>query len=254
MPEREITSPVRLTNEDGTLNPAAHGWARQPLIDTSGIGKTHIGKNKRWEYWCILTPEHIIGFAVASLDFVAVNDVWVLDRKTQKVIQDDGTAFGTDAAVVLPGSVESGPVRSAIGDVRVDIDPGEKGTRLRVVTPEVGWDVLAESGSERLAVTVPWSEDVFQYTVKDVVRPATGWIETGGKFTKIGEGSWAILDHGRGRWPAEIQWNWGAGAGVMEDGRRVGIQVGARWTEGTGSTENAMIVDGKLFKISEELK
>ena len=49
-----------------------------------------------------------------------------------------------------------------------------------------------------------------------------------------------------------MHWNWGAGSGVV-DGRVVGVQVGGRWTDGTGSTENALVVDGRVHKISEEL-
>ena len=31
------------------------------------------------------------------------------------------------------------------------------------------------------------------------------------------------------------------------------MQVGARWTDGTGSTENALVVDSRVHKVSEEL-
>jgi hypothetical protein len=33
----------------------------------------------------------------------------------------------------------------------------------------------------------------------------------------------------------------------------VGVQFGARWTEGTGFTENAVTVDGRLLKLGREL-
>ena len=61
-----------------------------------------------------------------------------------------------------------------------------------------------------------------------------------------------MLDVGRGRWPSEITWNWGGGAGRV-DGHVVGIQIGGKWTEGTGFTENGVIVDGRLTKIGAEL-
>lgn len=64
--------------------------------------------------------------------------------------------------------------------------------------------------------------------------------------------SWATLDHGRGRWPYAVHWNWGAGSG-RTDGKVIGIQVGGKWTDGSGSVENALVVDGHLSKISEEL-
>ncbi|MDP1793062.1 MAG: DUF2804 family protein, partial [Acidimicrobiales bacterium] len=34
----------------------------------------------------------------------------------------------------------------------------------------------------------------------------------------------------------------------------VGIQIGAKWTTGTGFTENGLIVDGRLSKIGNELE
>ena len=34
----------------------------------------------------------------------------------------------------------------------------------------------------------------------------------------------------------------------------MGIQVGAKWTEGSGFTENGIIVDGRLTKIGSELR
>ena len=64
--------------------------------------------------------------------------------------------------------------------------------------------------------------------------------------------AWGVLDVGRGRWPHEITWNWGGGAG-RSDGHVIGLQVGAKWTEGTGFTENGLIVDGRLTKLGREL-
>jgi hypothetical protein len=61
-----------------------------------------------------------------------------------------------------------------------------------------------------------------------------------------------VLDVGRGRWPAKIAWNWGGGAGRCGD-HVIGLQVGAKWTAGTGFTENGVIVDGRLTKLGAEL-
>jgi len=39
----------------------------------------------------------------------------------------------------------------------------------------------------------------------------------------------------------------------VQGGRTVGLQLGGKWTAGTGMTENALCVDGRLSKLSEEL-
>ena len=116
-------------------------------------------------------------------------------------------------------------------------------------------EILAHrpAGHESLAVVVPWSERRFQYTVKDVARPATGWFEVDGVRTELPAGaSWAVLDHGRGRWPYRMTWNWGAASGVV-DGRTIGLQLGGKWTDGTPSSENWVRLDGRLHKIENHL-
>ncbi len=54
-------------------------------------------------------------------------------------------------------------------------------------------------------------------------------------------------------WGRTTRWEyWGAGSGVV-DGRTVGVQVGGAWTDGTGSTENALVLDGRLHTNGDEL-
>ena len=256
MPEREITESVSLTGPDGRLNPAAVGWSRTPLHDTDGIGRFGVGwgRNKRWEYWAVTTPTHIVSVTVSSLDYAAVHDLWVFDRASQDVVHT-GVIRPLGGSVVLPGTLGDGPARVRTKPLAVDIDEGASGTRLRAKTARVDLDVTAArpDGHEALAVVVPWSTKRFQYTVKDVARPATGTIRIDGIRVDIPAGSsWATLDHGRGRWPYSMHWNWAAGSGTS-GGRVIGVQLGSKWTDGTGSTENALLVDGRLSKISEEL-
>ena len=70
--------------------------------------------------------------------------------------------------------------------------------------------------------------------------------------TYIFDDAWATWDFGRGRWPRTVVWNWGSGAGVS-DGRRIGLQLGGKWTDGTPMTENAIFVDGRCHKLGEVL-
>ena len=254
--EREITAPVSLTTPDGRLNPAAVGWTRTPLLRTDGIGRGRYawGRNKRWEYWAVTTPSHIVAFTVADIDYAALHELWVFDRATGT--ETARSALGVlGGSAQLPGTLGAGPVRGRKGDLAIAVDEADGGTRLRVVAPGVRVDVVAERppGHECLGVVVPWSERLFQYTVKDVARPARGALWLDGRRVEVPAGeSWAVLDHGRGRWPYDIAWNWGAGSGIS-DGRVIGVQVGGQWTDGTGSVENALVVDGRLHKISEEL-
>lgn len=256
--EREITDPVALTTSDGALHPPALGWSRMPLHDTSGIpGRGHWGRNKRWEYWNVMTPSHVISMTVSCVDYLSLHEIWLLDRATGEDIGATAIAPGGRSAH-LPPSLGDGPARGRAGALTIDIDEVFDGTRLRGTAPRVAFDVLAgrPAGHESLGVVVPWRRGNtirrFQYTVKDVARPATGTVTVDGVAHDVPPGSWAVLDHGRGRWPYRVHWNWAAGSGVV-DGRVIGLQLGSKWTDGSGATENALLVDGHLSKLSEEL-
>lgn len=269
--EHELTAPVSLTTPDGELNPAALGFTRTPLHETSGIGgRHHWGRNKRWEYWNIITPQHILAVTVSHVDYLALHAVWLLDRRSGEVISRDAiTPLGLGAT--LPGSLGSGP---ALGrgpglqvqiqeqaDERAAVQVGGGGTRLVGAIPRLAFDLIAvrPAGHQAMGVVVPWRRGTrratpiprFQYTVKDVARPAHGVLVLDGVRHPV-QAAWAVLDHGRGRWPYRVRWNWAAGSG-RADGRVIGLQLGSKWTDGSGATENALVVDGQLSKISEEL-
>ena len=254
--ERELTEPVALTLPNGRLNRAAVGWTRHPLHDTSGIGRgaRAWGRNKRWEYWAFTSPAVIASVTVATLDYATMSQVWVLDRRTGEEI-DRSAVTPFSRGVTLPDSLGGGPATADVPGLDVRIDEEEGGTRIRATTARVSIDVLAErpQGHEALGVVVPWSDRRFQYTVKDVARPATGSVTVDSVAHElVPRESWAVLDHGRGRWPYSMRWHWGAASG-LEQGRRLGLQLGGLWTRGTGSTENAVSIDGRLHKLGDEL-
>ncbi|PPL19778.1 DUF2804 domain-containing protein [Microterricola pindariensis] len=279
--EREITAPVPLCLPNGRLNPAAVGWVRHPLIDTDRIGRGGYGwgRNKRWEYWAVTSPTHIVSITVSSLDYASLHQLWVRDRATGEEI-DLVAISPLSGSATLPGTLGAGPARARTKALTVDIDEmdagemdageldsgeldsgsgaaaaGAGGTRLRAASARVSVDIVAErpAGQEGMGVVVPWGERLFQYTVKDVARPARGSVTIDGVRHELAAGdSWATLDHGRGRWPYSMTWNWGAASGIV-DGKRIGLQLGGKWTAGTGSTENSLAVDGRLTKYGDEL-
>lgn len=245
--EPELTSPVDLCLPNGRLNPAAVGWTRRPMHTANLRGW---GRTKRWEYWGIVTPDHIVGLVASSLDYAGVHGVYVLDRAT-------GKETATDAVVPFARSTKL-PPRSGAGEawvrgggLEIRIEQRPDGTSIHATARGVRLDleVPLPEGHESLGVVVPWSSRRFQYTVKDLGRPVRGTLELHGRTHDVGPGAFAVLDHGRGKWPYAVTWNWAAGAAP---GRA--IQLGGKWTDGTGVTENAVFVAGRLNKIGEDLR
>jgi len=256
MAERELLTAVTLTLPDGSLNPDAVGWARRPLVDTSGIGGTRgWPRNKRWEYWNVVTPTHVLAATVSLIDYAAVHEIWVLDRATERTWGKAATVLPARGSV-LPPNLGAGTASATASGLAIDITLEAGGVRLQARAERVSFDVLVSRPADQdcLAVVVPWSRSRFQYTVKDIAQPASGQLVIDGVSYPVPAGeSWAVLDHGRGRWPYDVHWNWGAGSGRV-DGEVFGIQVGGKWTVGSGSTENGVLIGRRLHKISDELE
>lgn len=243
-PHPEITADVPLVTHAGRLNPEAVGWSRHPH---------HIARfrrpdlrSKRWEWWAIVTPRHILGFTVADARYVGLVTVYLLDRRSgEQVALDVTTPLATD--VVLQERSGQGRSYGVTRDLTVGIDQGAS-TRFMIRSARITLDAELEvSPRDSLAVVVPWSSRRFQYTVKDVGRPVSGTLTVDGqRFTFGGDGSFAVLDHGRGIWPYERRWNWAAGAAM--DGRDIALTLGGKWTDGTGATEDGLLIDGRLHK------
>ncbi|NYJ20973.1 DUF2804 domain-containing protein [Glaciibacter psychrotolerans] len=256
MAEHEIIAPVDLCLPGGKLNRDAIGWTSYPWHNTDRIGRGWYGwgRNKRWEYWGFITPTHLIGITVSSIDYASVNAVWVLDRSTLTGI-DETSVTPFSGAVTLPGTLRGGPATARTKTLDIDIDEVDGGTSIQAKTDRVTINLVTERDAEHqaLGVVVPWTYRLFQYTVKDVALRVRGTITVDGQEFEVPRAeSWAVLDHGRGRWPYRMTWNWGAGCGVV-DGRVVGLQIGGKWTDGSGSTENSIVINGTLHKISAEL-
>jgi hypothetical protein len=251
--EREITGPVDLC--DGRrLSPEARGWARRPMLRANLRGAW--GRKKRWDYWCVITPEVVASVVYADIDYAGLASCWILDRRTGET---------ADAAVLrplgrrfeLPEQVCTGTVAIDDPKLRLRIEERDDVTLLRAGAPGIGIDVSVAKppGHESLNVVIPWSDRKFQFTSKQNTRAATGTITIADRSWTVGTTEdFAVQDLGRGIWPYANRWNWAAASGRSVDGRLVGLQFGGMWTTGTGATENALCVDGRLTKIGEELR
>ena len=258
--EPEITTPVALCTPGGLLDRQAVGWSRRPLHDCA-LPRSW-GRRKRWDFWGVTGPACALNVVYADVDYVGIVDVWFHD-------------FGSGAATArsvpvplargmhLPDTVGGADLRFAHRGLSVSIVEEAAGTRLRAEFGD-GDDrfsadalVVRPPDHESLSVVIPWSDRRFQFTTKDVGRPVEGTIAWRDRTYVLTPGtSWGTLDFGRGKWPYRTHWNWGAGAGMVTSSGAdvpVAVQLGGKWTDGTGMTENALCVGGRLSKLSEEL-
>ena len=258
--ERRLTEPVDLCLSDGrTLNPEAVGWSPQPVHRANLSGGW--GRTKRWDYWALLSDEMAISLTFADVDYLGIVAVWWCDLRT-------GETGGRELVVPfargisLPERPGWSPLRFRNANLGLEVVDEAAATRITARWREpdgrigrLDAEVALPVGHGSVNVVIPWSPTRFQYTSKHQARPARASIGIGDEVRNLGAAAplWGVLDVGRGRWPYRTRWNWGGGAGTSRDGRTVGLQFGGKWTEGTGATENGVIIDGEVLKLGDEL-
>ena len=255
--EKELTQPVDLCLPNGRLNPLAVGWSRQPLQNCQLYG--HPLRKKRWNYWCITSPTHLFSVTLSNVDYAGLPFVYFLDFETGEFIEKTiitplgkgivlGDRVPDDASYAGKGCQIS--MLSGIGGVRMLVEIADFGGKKL----QAEFQIAEPENHESLNVVVPWSEKLFQFTAKNNTLPTEGKVILDGNQIVFDlQNSFATLDFGRGVWPYKGFWNWASFSTRLSDERTLGVNFGAGWTDNTGSTENALCMDGRLIKLSEDV-
>ena len=253
--EREVTISTKLCDSKGNLNPAAIGFARKPLIESNLSG--HFMRKKKWNYWCVFGEEIMFSATISHLDYAAVCFVYFLEYETQRYFELT-TTIPIGTSIKMSEQVLE-TVKFCNKDLTVQISYLEGRTYLTVICTDFDGEPLHADitiqhpeDDESLNVVIPWSSKMFQFTAKHHTLPATGTVKLGHRQYNLKEECFAVLDYGRGVWPRNAIWNWGM-ASQMQKGKRIGLNFGGQWTDGTGMTENAIFIDGKMTKIHEDV-
>jgi hypothetical protein len=253
--ERELVAPVDLASVDGRLRPEALGWARHPLQRCNLM--RGVSRFARWNYWCISSRTHALTLLIADVGFFGSVLVSFLDFAARGPVE---------RVYVRPGGLPHELPATPRGDVVIDVSRLKlamrtQGEQMRVegeartlFGKRIAIDLSVERplGHETVNLIVPWDETRFHFTSKQQALPARGVVRVGAHdhVFDASNQSFACLDFGRGRWPSSIEWDW-AFASARHDGRTIGLNLGGRWTDGTGVTENGMVVDGRVHKIAD---
>ncbi len=256
MIKKEIKEKISLCDENGDLNFESAGWSRFPYH--IGNLKGRFGRKKRWDYWAVTTQDLLFSVTAANLDYASTGFSYLYDRKTGRFAEKTVMNF-------LPRRFEMpltpvGRISLHHSDMQITVDAEENQVLLKASSENFGGkkldaeiQVKRPAGLESLNVVVPWDKRTFQYTSKQHCMPAEGTVRWGDEvFDFISDKAYAVLDFGRGIWPYRSSWNWAAFTG-RSGADIIGLNMGSKWTDGTGMNENGIILNGRLYKIFEEI-
>lgn len=254
--EKELREPVQLCDDKGLLNPEAIGFSRKPIIQSNL--KRNFMRKKKWNYWCIYGEEILFSATISHLDYAVVCFVYMLNYETQRFFEKQivipfgrGTKMPEDVLDNLTFTNDN---------LHIQMIYLQEETHLSVTIPDFDSEALHADfhiyhppKDDSLNVVIPKSRSIYQFTAKHHTLPTTGFVKLGdAHFDFHSDHSFAVLDYGRGIWPREAEWNWAMASQRLRN-RRIGLNFGGQWTDGTGMTENAVFIDGAMTKIHEDV-
>ncbi|GAA0740008.1 DUF2804 domain-containing protein [Clostridium oceanicum] len=256
--EKEIKEYKCLCDEKGYLSNESIGWAKKPIIDCN-ISK-HLLRKKKWNYWYMVNDECLFSVTIVNVDYIGMVFTYLYDFTDGEFTEDTQVipfALGCNMSKNVFDNMEFSNRKTNI------FFKWEKENNIMKIIVNYNnfmrkkltayFNVIYSKDYETLNVVIPWNENRFQFTSKQNCIPVDGEVrldEKSYKFYK--ENSFAGLDFGRGVWPFKIMWNWATFSGIQKD-NLIGINLGGKWTDGTGITENAISINNKIIKLNENI-
>jgi hypothetical protein len=245
--------PQPLCDSKGRLLAEAIGWSSRPQVHCALRG--HLGRRKRWNHWCITTPQWMLALTLADLDYLGYGAAYFLDLDSGRAVahtQLRPFAFGCQ----LPDlPLESHAFNHPRLQLRIDEHPGR--LRLTAAAPDIGGqplqvalDIQRPAHLQSVNLVAPLRGGGFHATSRQLGLPASGSLQLGRKQYSCAPGqSFAALDFGRGVWPLNSHWQ---RAAFAAPGGIAG-NFGSGWLEHSGLSENALWFGGELQHLDSPL-
>ncbi len=255
------TTPASLINGDGSVN---FGWWQKPF-DVLGLDRiqvpdpmggfrarmTRYWRFKRWEFWCLDNEICMVGLALVDLGYAWSVFAYVYDKASSQTHSwterhAPWSPFGKAKLVMSEGAQQGRTYYQGPGGM-VEVIHAPQGRQLRIDLPALGIQgSLWIPSIEALSLCLPTGADGWTYTCKLVGMPVLGQLTVSGKVIDPAH-AWASLDMSLGLMRRETSWQWTSLMGQVA-GHVVGLNLAMGVNE-SGQTENALWLDGHLYKL-----
>lgn len=250
-----VSAPAQpLCTARGRLDPQAVGWSPRPLVDCAIPG--NLGRRKRWNHWCITTPQWMLSLTFSDLDYLSYGAACFLDLATGRAASHTQLRpFGLGCRLA-DSPLQSHEFRHS----RLHLKADDRGTsvRLTAVAPDIGGqalqialDIQRPVHLDSVNLVCPMGGHTFHATCRQLGLPVTGTLQLGKQqFTCTSGQSFASLDFARGVWPVNSHWKRAAFAAPGG----IAANFGSGWCDYSGLSENALWFGGELLHLEEPVE
>lgn len=249
--QHEITVPGPLLTENGRLREA--GWSPRQLLTYDAARVADSARLRQWDFFTVLDDRQAVNVTLADMGWLRVCSVSAVDFATGEVTQ----TMVVNKDVELSAGLEGKGACTADGVVVMEQISDGDGSDVRFDIPDplfgvAGAGALAisrRSDMPYLSLAMPFPGDPvgFFYEQKVPGMAATGSVVLGDKTFTFNSAA-AVMDWGRGVWPAKPTWHWAAGSGVV-DGVPLSFNLGNGFGDDGAATENLVVYGDVPYKL-----
>ena len=258
--EKVLTSGL-LLNEKGDLNEAGYATSLVKEYRKKDV-KGGPFRLKEWDYYYVGNADYGVALTIANNSYMGMLSVSVLDFRSP---------FEATKSIMLPfpGKKIVLPETSLSGDVKVEdekkgysfsfLNLGKGKRRLMVFVRSMNkegesfhCDIdLEERNEGSMVIATPFKKKGhFYYNQKINNLKAYGYAKFGNKMLDFNEGSYGVLDWGRGVWTYQNTWYWCSVSSCF-DGHLLGWNLGYGFGDTSSASENMLFFDGKAHKLGK---
>ena len=260
--QHEITKAIPLLNGQGDLTEP--GWARKllPVYDRGAVKASRL-RLKEWDYYLVANEDFAVALTVADNGYMGLDSISFLDFRAPsqitkspiRVLPMGGTGLPTTSAEGVTAVSGRGYGLTFLHTEGKELGPARQllftmenfdGKR-----PIQGSITLFDEPEESMVICTPFEKPGhFYYNQKINCMRAAGKVTIGDREYRFEpRNSFAVLDWGRGVWTYRNTWYWGSASGLVE-GQPFGFNLGYGFGNAFAATENALIFNGKIHKLS----
>lgn len=247
-----------LLNYKGELYEAGYAASLVRRYERAAI-KAGAMRIKEWDYYLVYNGSCGVALTIDDNSYMGLLSATFLDfgAKTETTVSPMfWLPFGRTN---FPASSAEGDVEKSLKGANASFTHEEGGRRLRFHLDRFGdkkepFDcdlLLSDEPRDTMVIATPFSEKKtsFYYNQKIIGMRASGTLSCLGRTVTFDPAdSFGLLDWGRGAWPYENTWYWGAGQGVL-DGHVFGFNLGYGFGDTSAASENMLFVDGVQHKL-----
>ncbi len=212
---------------------------------------------KEWDYYYVGSKDYGLAITIADNGYMWLLSVTLLDFNTKSEISKTKMGWIPFKRFGMPESSETGDIIIQKGSWKISFKHENGHRHIEAHIPNFkGKSALSvdlyldQMIKDSMVIATPFEFDTkFYYNQKINLLRSTGQVTLGLSVFDF-NGSYGVLDWGRGAWTYHNIWYWASLSGMIDE-HKLGFNFGYGFGDTSKATENIIFYDDKTYKLED---